>query len=86
MVCRVITCFIEYLVGWADDTGIELRLIDCRYITSGKLLEEIREKKGISLRIQRVIPTQIPDKLSRRVIRLMIREVSMTDKHCISTW
>ena len=86
MVCRVITCFIEYEIGCTDDTGVKPRLIDRRYITLGKLLEDIGDKKEISLRIEGVIPTHIPDKLSQCVKRLRVDRVSMTDQHCISTW
>ena len=86
MVCRVITCFIEFEIGWADDSGIELEDIDFRYITLGKLLEDIGDKKGISLIIADEIPAQIPDKLSRCVKRLRLEKGSIADQHCISTW
>ena len=88
MVCRVITCFIEYKIGWTDVNDKELMDtgIDTHYITLEKLLEEIGDKKGISLRIEGVIPAQIPDKLSQCVKRLRLYRVSMTDEHSISTW
>ena len=86
MVCRVITCFIEYKIGWTDVNDKELMDIDTRYITLEKLLEEIGDKKEINLRIEVEIPAQIPDKLSQCVKRLELNNISITDKHSISTW
>ena len=85
MVCRVITCFIEYKIGWTDVNDKVLMDIDTRYIALEKLLEEIGDKRGISLRIEGVIPAWIPDKLSQCVKRLRLGHVSMTDNHSIST-
>ena len=48
MVCRVITWFIEYRIGWTDVNDKELTDIDTRYMTLEKLLEEIGDKKEIS--------------------------------------
>ena len=74
-------------MGWKDDINMKLKDIKCEYVTLEKLLEDIGDKKEISLRIEGVIPAQIPDKLSQCVKRLRLADVSMyvTDKHSIST-
>ena len=86
MVCRVNTCFIGYWIEWADYSGIEHHPSDTRHITLEKLLEEIGDKKEISLIIDDELPALIPDKLSQCVKRLLLYMVSRTDKHSISTW
>ena len=88
MVCRVITCFIEYKIGWTDVNDKELMDtgIDTHYITLEKLLEEIGDKKGISLRIDDELPAKIPYKLSQCVKRLRLDKIRMTGKHNISKW
>ena len=73
-------------MAWADNNNKELRLIHTRHITLEKLQEEIGDKKEIFLRIADEIPAQIPDKLSQCVKRLKLYNISMTDKHSISTW
>ena len=73
-------------MGWTDDSNMKLEDINCYFITLEKLLEDIGDKKKISLKIEGVIPPQIPDKLSQSVKRLKLYNISLTDKHSISTW
>ena len=87
MICRVITCFIEYYnLAWTDDNDKKTSCRDHHHITLEKLQEEIGDKKEISLFIEGDIPAHMPDKLSQCVKRLRLGHVSMTDKHCVSTW
>ena len=73
-------------MGWTDDINMKLKDIKREYITLEKLLEDIGDKKKISLRIEEDIPPRIPDKLSQCVKRLRLNNISMTDETCISTW
>ena len=73
-------------MGWKDDINMKLEDIKCDYITLEKLQEDIGDKKEISLSMRGEIPAHIPDKLYQSVKRLRLYKVSMTDKHCISTW
>ena len=73
-------------MGWKDDINMKLEDIKCDYITLEKLQEDIGDTKKISLRIEGVLPAQIPGKLSQCVKRLMLYKIRITGKHNISTW
>ena len=73
-------------MAWTDVNSMIRESMKYDFITLEKLQAEIGDKKEISLRIEGVIPAQIPYKLSQRVKRLMLYKVSKTDKHSISSW